>query len=188
MRTITSIAVLLLLVFLQADAAVPAESPVAVSPGALTGLPVLGDSCPTFSWGAIPEAESYELAVYRLSPADGLETAAPILERRIAGRALSWTPSLEECLEPGEAYAWTVRARLAESLSPWSEPVSFRISSSPSRLEVERALETLQRYMQSDSGAADHSTGVHGGLPALLDTGIEPVGRPSRGGIRPPRQ
>ena len=46
---------------LLAAAAVAAGSqPVAVSPGTPTGA-LIGDTCPTFSWGGIPEAWSYEL-------------------------------------------------------------------------------------------------------------------------------
>jgi hypothetical protein len=37
------------------------ETPVAVSPGDASKLVLIGDTCPTFSWGGIPEAWSYEL-------------------------------------------------------------------------------------------------------------------------------
>lgn len=115
---------------------------VAVSPGSPAGA-VIEDTCPTFSWGAMREAESYELVVWRLDgvPAAeaavaegmGLEaTSAPALRAKIAGAALSWTPSLDRCLEDSNRYAWVVRGLTSiGGASEWSEPLAFEVSPRP---------------------------------------------------------
>jgi hypothetical protein len=77
-----------------------------VSPGSPTGE-LIGDVCPTFSWAEVEGAKSYELEVYRLAENSGDER--PVLRQSFPGSVDGWTPALEQCLERGERYAWTVR-------------------------------------------------------------------------------
>ena len=121
-----------------------AEAPVAVSPGSPTGS-LIGDECPTFSWGAVDGAKFYELVVYRVE-AD-MEEARPVLSERIAGSALSWTPSLDRCLERGGQYAWSVRAAGGGDASDWSPPSLFEVASGPNEAEFEEALQVVRQYL-----------------------------------------
>ena len=72
----------LLMLLCVGGAGQAAESPVAVSPGSLTGA-VIADACPTFSWGSTPGAGSYELVVYLLG--DEGEEAELALRETLAG-------------------------------------------------------------------------------------------------------
>ena len=47
----------------SASHALAAERPVAVSPGSDSKVALIGDGCPSFSWGAAEGATSYELVV-----------------------------------------------------------------------------------------------------------------------------
>ena len=59
-----------------------------VSPGGLNEPTQIADACPTFSWGSIPGASGYELAVFHILDDNGSryhEQApqdAPVLEAR----------------------------------------------------------------------------------------------------------
>ena len=66
------------------------ERPVAVSPGSATRA-LIGDACPTFSWGEVDGARSYQLVVYQFGEED--EEAQPVLRQRIPGSANGWTPA-----------------------------------------------------------------------------------------------
>ncbi|MCP4247437.1 MAG: hypothetical protein GY778_10355, partial [bacterium] len=83
------------------------------------------DICPTFSWGGVDGASSYELVIYRLG--DEGKVAKRVYTRRIPGAALTWTPSLERCLEWGKRYAWSVRAHMVDGPTAWAEPSLFRV-------------------------------------------------------------
>jgi hypothetical protein len=110
-----------LLLFLVQTATAEVRVPVAVSPGSATGTQI-GETCPTFSWGSVEKAGSYELVVYRLGE-EGQEEQ-PILRQSFPGAVGSWTPSLDQCLEWGGRYAWAVRASGGKPTS-WSEPACF---------------------------------------------------------------
>jgi hypothetical protein len=138
--------VIILLVAFYATGTGAAQAPVAVSPGSETGV-VVESRCPSFSWGAVPGAKSYELVVYLVGE-EG-EAAEPVLNRRISGSALSWTPSLESCLERGGQYAWSVRAVGAEEPSEWSAPSLFEVAVGPSDAELERAVELVRGFLAS---------------------------------------
>jgi hypothetical protein len=111
--------------------------PATVSPGATEGIGAVAERCPTFSWGTVPDAGGYDLAIFDLgSVAD--ETGADILANaggevepavrvRLPGTAGSWTPSLDRCLLPGRTYAWFLRASGAAASSGWSTARLFRI-------------------------------------------------------------
>ena len=134
--------------------------PVAVSPGSPTGS-VIGDACPTFSWGSVNGAKSYELVVYRIG-AEG-EEAEPVLRQAIAGSALGWTPSLDLCLERSGQYAWSVRAvEGRDEVSEWSSPYLFEVVSGPSGAEFEEALQVVRQYLAGQS----EREATQGGAPS----------------------
>jgi hypothetical protein len=66
-----------------ASGALQAEAPVAVSPGDATKTAVVESRCPTFSWGEVEGATSYELVAYRLGE-DG-EEAREVLRQSFPG-------------------------------------------------------------------------------------------------------
>ena len=103
--------------------------PMAGSPGARDRTLAVRDGCPTFSWSDSPGRLELEIAAYRLTDG-GIAGDAPVLDTRIEGAFLSWTPSLEECLPPGR-YAWVVRAQTAAGWSEWSEPRRFEVRGNP---------------------------------------------------------
>jgi hypothetical protein len=92
-------------------------------------------------------ANGYALVVYRLRE-EG-EEAESVLSRHIAGSALSWTPSLEACLERGAQYAWSARAIGKKGPSAWSSPSLFQVASGPSEVEFEEALEIVRSYLET---------------------------------------
>jgi hypothetical protein len=106
---------------------------------------------PTFAWGGLEGAQSYELVVYRVGRQDA--EADPILSHRTAGPSFAWTPSLDRCLLPGEDYAWSVRAITRDGLSEWAEPLFFEIAPQPSAEELAAALELLRRQRAPESEA-----------------------------------
>ena len=125
--------------------------PVPVSPGGTREAIALAPSCPSFSWTWVPKARTYELVVHRIE-VDGelrersrrtvpryLAVGRAELKVRIPGPALSWTPPLDRCLDPGASYAWLVRARWSGRAGHWSEPALFRVASDtgPVALEAE---------------------------------------------------
>jgi len=140
------------LVLVLCSAAWGAEGPVAVSPGNTSKLALIGDTCPTFSWGEVEGAKSYELVVYRVS--EQTDEAQPVLRETFAGSASSWTPSLDLCLERGGQYAWSVRAMGRKEASEWSTPSLFEVSAAPSVVEVEEAMAVLRRFL------GDEGTGI----------------------------
>ena len=126
------------------------SEPVTVSPGSPTGS-VIGDTCPTFSWGSVEGAKSYELVVYRVE--EGSEEARPVLRQSFAGSVASWTPSLDRCLERGGQYAWSVRGVGNGKESEWSPPSLFQVASGPSEAEFEEAVAVVRQYLkQEDTG------------------------------------
>ncbi len=134
----------------SASSALAAERPVAVSPGSASTVALIGDGCPTFSWGAADGAKSYELVVYRL--AEEGEEAQPVLSETLAGSASSWTPSLDRCLERGGRYAWSVRAVGGKEASEWSAPSLFEVASGPSEAEFGEALEIVRQFLAMERG------------------------------------
>ena len=135
---------------LAATAVVAGSKPVAVSPGDASKLVVIGDTCPTFSWGVVEGAKSYELLVYHVG--EEAEDANPVLRETIAGSASGWTPSLDRCLERGGEYAWSVRAIGKKKASDWSSPSLFQVASGPSEVEFDAALQLVRSYL--DAGDA----------------------------------
>jgi hypothetical protein len=120
------------------------SKPLAVSPGDAEKLVSIADPCPTFNWGAVDGASSYELVVYRLG--EGGEEAQPVLQQSFAGSVTGWTPSLERCLKRSGSYAWSVRAVGGRETSDWSRPSLFAIVSGVSEGEFLEALAIVRRY------------------------------------------
>jgi len=118
-------AIAALLVFTAAGAF--AEAPVAVSPGSPAEVTATLGRCPTFSWGQAEGAVSYELVIYRLAGED--DEGPPLLRREFPGAVHGWTPPLDQCLEPGGRYAWTIRASSENGPGEWSAPNLFQIVS-----------------------------------------------------------
>lgn len=131
-------------------ASVEATAPVTGSPGSPQRVMLIGDGCPTFSWGGIKGAESYELVVYRVG--EDREDAEAILRQAVAGAVESWTPSLDRCLERGGQYAWSVRAVGAKDASEWSSPSLFEVAPGPSNTELEQAVVLVSRYLGQEGG------------------------------------
>lgn len=127
----------------------------AVSPGSPTGASI-GDGCPTFSWGLVKGASSYELVVYSVE--EGQEELPAVLEQRISGAASSWTPSLDRCIERGGRYAWSIRALGAEQAPQWSSPLLFEVASAPSQSEFDAALALVQSYLTANGQKAVETT------------------------------
>lgn len=152
------------LVLVLCSAALAADVPMAVSPGSPTGA-LVESRCPTFSWGEVEGARSYELVVYRLGKG---EEAKPILRHTFAGPVNSWTPSLDRCLERGDQYAWSVRAEGRNSPGAWSEARLFEIAVGPSVVEVEQALATLRSYLAAER--------TEGPPPSAVPAALEPHG------------
>ncbi len=113
-----------------------ADDPVAaipVSPGDSQAGALIGDPCPSFSWGAVAGAQRYELAIFDAqwddSPGyeDQLRQGVALRRIEIDAPALSWTPAGSECLDEGGSYLWFVRAETAAREEPWSAPRYFEI-------------------------------------------------------------
>ena len=132
-----------------AGALCAAGVPAAVSPGSPTGALVEG-RCPTFSWGIVEGAESYELVIYGVE--EESEDTKPFLRQSFPGSVHSWTPSLESCLEQGGQYAWSVRAVGGKAATDWSAPSLFEVAEGPSEAEVEAALQIVRQYV-AEAGA-----------------------------------
>ncbi len=176
-----------------ASSGLAGQSPVAVSPGDASKLALVEARCPTFSWGEVDGATSYELVVYRLGE-EG-EEARPVLGETFAGSASSWTPSLDRCLERGGQYAWSVRAVGRKEASEWSVPSLFEVASGPSESEFEEALELVRQYLGGDTigGAGVSAEGAEpvgprqvedvGVLAGVADVAIDQGHEPSVRGL-----
>ncbi len=110
-----------------AGASAPAATlPHPASPGSPERIARAGDRCPTFSWGAVPDAAAIQLAVYDATD----DTAAPqvVVHLALPPSVSSWTPSLEHCLLAGRVYAWRVGAVDRDGEVTWSEPAWFDVA------------------------------------------------------------
>ena len=104
-----------------------------VSPGTQEAGALIGDPCPSFSWGAVDGAQRYELAIFDAqwqdSPAydDQRSQGLALRQIEISAPALSWTPAGSDCLDEGGSYLWFVRAQTADGDGLWSAPRYFEI-------------------------------------------------------------
>lgn len=141
---ISSCAVGVLLSTLVARAAGESlRTPVAISPGAPDATLTIGAVCPTFSWAGVAAAQGYELEV---AATDEHGAADVALAARFAAGALSWTPPLDRCLQPGKRYAWKLRSVVDGIATAWSGAAHFQVSRHPSPAEVAMAYDILRRH------------------------------------------
>ena len=139
-----------------------------VSPGLTDQVTTVDSKCPTFSWTADPDAEAYELVVFELPDAAGIEHADEqeldpsmvVLLEQIERGAQSWTPPLDKCLAPGSSHVWFVRSVRSESGQPfkWSAAARFRVAATPSLAEISAALETLKLTSAAESSSSQSAS------------------------------
>lgn len=163
-------------------------APEAVSPGSERRFSAIESRCPTFSWSAVEGAEGYELVALEAESTrvPGEATGeGPALRVALPGTALSWTPALHRCLEPGRRYAWSVRTRSAAGgvTGPWSDPRLFAVVPEPTTEEVRRAL-AATRAGQGLSDPAHQGAGPVG--PGVSETtGEGKTGKPRKRRLEP---
>jgi iron complex outermembrane recepter protein len=106
-------------------------SALAATPGSVSRIVSIDNACPTFSWAPIQGAVDYELAVYAFGDAEPVPLPAtePSLRQTVPGSTTSWTPSSDRCLSPGN-YGWSVRGRVAQGVTNWTELMKFRVEHS----------------------------------------------------------
>jgi hypothetical protein len=169
MKTRQCIILLLSLSLLGPASAWAVEAPVAVSPGSDEGQAVaaIGDTCPTFSWGAADGAVAYSVAVYKAPSAEG---DTPVIDIIIDAEALSWTPSAAECLAAGNRYEWYVGATGAAGEEAWSAPKLFNVTAdavAAAAGEVSAQLvnnEVLSQHIREADGTSGQDTNSGAGI------------------------
>ena len=137
------------------------NNPVTVSPGNTSGISQIAERCPTFSWGTVAGARSYELVVYALPDESTVPRgdADRVVQAILPGVAGAWTPSLAQCLVRGKTYAWSVRAHWKRATGDWSDLALFRVADGPTGEELREALVVVQRYLAEQSEEADSERG-----------------------------
>lgn len=151
---------LLLLAVSSAISAVETEAPVAVSPGHSSHLAQVDSRCPTFNWSSVPGAKAYQLMIYQLIDGDSGEKAKPVAGATVPGSALGWTPALDQCLQRGGRYAWSVRAVGEKESLPWSTPALFQVASVPSAAELDEALTLVLQYLSGQNDRRAQNVGA----------------------------
>lgn len=138
MTTLLPLGVLPWMLLSLGGAADGPTSPQAVSPGEAHRFARIADSCPTFSWSLVPDADRYRLLLFAL-PGTGMDTTPTLQELRSLQPLLdlelpattAWTPSLDRCLENRGRYAWFVGARAGtapeEEEPRWSDVQLFEL-------------------------------------------------------------
>ncbi|MDQ1351725.1 MAG: hypothetical protein QG657_2030 [Acidobacteriota bacterium] len=127
------------------------NNPVAVSPGSETEVVTVWQNCPTFSWSAVDQAASYQLAIFespdgKIAPYENMVImATPVVSKQIAGPALSWTLPSGEKLKTGSQYAWYVQALDANgnALGSWSSGRIFQVEQEVRFAGVAEKLESI---------------------------------------------
>ena len=162
----------------------------AISPGEIGRETLASSACPVFSWSQSAAAAGYRIAIFAVSPSGDPEL---FLERRFEGAVGSWSPSREECLEPGQSYAWVVRAEPfgkegVEGEVVWSMPRRFRVDAAPSEEELAAALEVIERWRESRAslGGAAGSAGIDEGIVGNVGRRFEERRVAARSGQREP--
>ena len=124
------------------------DRPVAVSPGGLDAVEPAPSHCPTFSWGGVVRADSYEIVVYGLPATGG--AAESVAGRRparavtVPGAASSWTPAADRCLAGGVSFVWFVRALHTDgTVGEWSEGSMFRTPAPALRADLREEIRRL---------------------------------------------
>ncbi len=135
-------------------------TPVAVSPGSGSGVAIITQECPTFSWSRVEGAVSYRVEVFEMLtgeiiPYEKLRLGVtPVVSVEIGAPSLSWTPSLEHGLESGKRYVWYVKAisdtKHPELVKEWSEGKAFEVSLSLSTGTKEMVESTVREYLTTE--------------------------------------
>ena len=108
----------------------PRPAPQLVSPGNERHEGRVGSECPTFSWAPAQASSGYMLVVYGApgGAAAARDTSSkPLLEVELPDGALSYSPSLGECLPGAGRYSWAVGVRGEDGEIHWSTPGIFRV-------------------------------------------------------------
>jgi hypothetical protein len=133
----------------------PKKTPVAVSPGSITEVVSIWQSCPTFSWSAVDQASSYRIVVFEavdpevITYEDISLTASPLIDKDIPGPALSWTLPAAERLKIGIMYSWYVQAIDVDGnpLGNWSNGNIFKVEQEVFFAGIEEKLaEKMREY------------------------------------------
>ena len=162
---------------LLAGSAAAQQLPRPVSPGAARLGAISEARCPTFSWSGVAGARGYRLAVFRVAELPGGEPTL-VASARVDGDARSFTPALGQCLERGQRYAWTVAAlggdldtsssdATGDDLTEpsWAPALLFEVEGAPSPDELEHAIATLRRHLDSRPQEDEETTAA--GIAAL---------------------
>jgi hypothetical protein len=99
------------------------------------------------------------LVIYRLMDEESGGQAEPIVRAALPGSAQGWTPALDQCLQQGGRYAWSVRAIGAEETSAWSTPALFQVAV-PILDGFEQALAVVRSYLTAWDGTTSGAGGV----------------------------
>ena len=128
---------------------------VPVSPGTSEPGSITEARCPTFSWAGAPGAPGYEIAVFHLPRSN--RDPRLVIRASLPADSRSWTPSVGQCLERGERYAWSVAASGSAPSLDWSSTLLFSVEHSPSLAgadAVEARVESGRDRESNDDGAA----------------------------------
>lgn len=142
----------LVLLGLGTGRSVAARGPLTVSPGGVDNMSTIADRCPTFSWSAAATAGPYQLVVYRLDDREVAQDATELFRVSLPAGSQAWTPPVEQCLERGGRYAWSVRtaSKAGEEGSAWGPPALFSVALGPSVAELESLLSRQLRTATSE--------------------------------------
>lgn len=139
--------------------------------------------------GARARSRPLDLVLYTLIEPDVLvDELQPTIQVSLPGNAISWTPSLEQCLERSQQYAWFVRSAQGDVVSDWSEGRLFEVVAAvPSLIEVTAALRTLENFFAALQGSTlPKAISAHRGVrPSSVSntSPVEPSPTRSRGAV-----
>lgn len=155
----------------QTASAGPAPEPLA--PG--SGARVLSSTghCPTFRWHAPEDAGHFELALYEVS-APGPDRDAgltPVAMVTLPGTGRSWTPSGEQCTQPGRTYAWLLRGVSATGASEWSAEHWFTspVATVPEREQITALLASVAEAGRQDARSSLMAQGTEPELTVVRE-------------------
>src|SRR5687767_10426472 len=122
---------------------------VLVSPAAAGREAQVVSPCPTFSWSEVSGARGYRLVVFGADRDAAALGDEPLVEVELPARASSWTPGMQECLEPGRRYGWAVGLVLEEGRLRWSEVAVFQVTAGANR-EPDRPLARREEALEAE--------------------------------------
>lgn len=151
-RFIEAIVVGLLFVSHQAHA----SCSIPISPGGGKEEVSVETGCPLFSWSSVDGAAGYRLEVFSLAE-ETLDHQAASERGRLALRvdipapALSWSPSNEEALQPGQSYVWFIKALDELGGGRWSSGSRFRVDFAAFLSGIDEAVrQKVREYVKTD--------------------------------------